>query len=68
MWRLIFIVNLTLPTVPFDICELVDSESMPFVNWSAVKLLGGRDSLLRRLIFDEGIARLFSRKSLALLA
>ena len=53
--RLILVVNPSFSTVPLDIGELVDGESVSPVNGGAVKLFGGGDCLLWCLVLDKGI-------------
>ena len=57
---LVFIVDATLPSESFNVCDLVDGEIMSFVDGGSVELLGSCDGLLWRLIFDEGIAEQMS--------
>ena len=58
--RLIIVLNPTLPTISFYICDFVDAKSMLLVYWSAVYVLASCDGLLRCLVFDEGEPELIS--------
>lgn len=55
IWWLVIVVDTSFSTKPFDVCELVDGECVPPVDSRAVELLGSCDSLLWRVILDEGI-------------
>ena len=52
---LVFVVNTSFPAISFDICELINGESVLFINKGAMKLLGSCNSLLWCLIFDKGV-------------
>ncbi len=52
---LVFVVNTSFPAISFDICELINGESVLFINKGAMKLLGSCNSLLWCLILDKGI-------------
>ena len=53
---LVLVVDTSFSTIPFDFCELVDGECVLLVDSRAVELLGSCDSLLWRVILDEGVA------------
>ena len=55
--RLIYVIDAAFPSIPFDVCDLVDGESMSLVDGGTVELLGSCDGLLWGLVFDKSIAR-----------
>ena len=62
---LVLIVDTSFSTIPVDVCELVDGECVLLVDSHAVELLGCCDSLLWRVILDEGVAVFISMEDSA---
>lgn len=52
----IFVIDTTFSTKSLDICYLVDTESVSFVDWCAMYMFCCVNCLLRRLVLNESIA------------
>lgn len=64
MWRFVFVVDPSFPSISVDVSQLVDGQGVLLVQRGAVQLLGSLDGLLGCGVFDERISECTSVDSL----